>query len=45
VAHRHLGDPVPAVRIAALQTGAAIAIKGAPEQHAEGADIPGDEDG
>jgi tetratricopeptide (TPR) repeat protein len=30
---------------AALESHAAIAIKGAPEQHAEGADIPGDEDG
>jgi len=29
---------------AALQSRAAIAIKGAPEQHAEGATIPGDED-
>ena len=29
---------------AALQSRAAIAIKGAPEQHAEGANIPGDED-
>ena len=29
---------------AALGTGAAIAIKGAPEQHAEGANVPGDED-
>jgi tetratricopeptide (TPR) repeat protein len=28
----------------ALQSGAAIAIKGAPEQHAETADVPGDED-
>jgi tetratricopeptide (TPR) repeat protein len=30
---------------AALESHAAIAIKGAPEQHAEGATIPGDEDG
>jgi tetratricopeptide (TPR) repeat protein len=30
---------------AALEAHAAIAIKGAPEQHAEGANIPGDEDG
>jgi tetratricopeptide (TPR) repeat protein len=30
---------------AALESRAAIAIKGAPEQHAEGASIPGDEDG
>jgi tetratricopeptide (TPR) repeat protein len=30
---------------AALESRAAIAIKGAPEQHAEGANIPGDEDG
>ncbi len=30
---------------AALETRAPIAIKGAPEQHAEGANIPGDEDG
>jgi hypothetical protein len=30
---------------AALESRAAIAIKGAPEQHAEGADVPGDEDG
>jgi tetratricopeptide (TPR) repeat protein len=30
---------------AALESRAAIAIKGAPEQHAEGATIPGDEDG
>src|SRR5580704_178957 len=29
---------------AALESHAAIAIKGAPEQHAEGANIPGDED-
>jgi tetratricopeptide (TPR) repeat protein len=29
---------------AALEPGVAIAIKGAPEQHAEGANIPGDED-
>jgi hypothetical protein len=29
---------------AALESRAAIAIKGAPEQHAEGADIPGDDD-
>jgi len=29
---------------AALQTHAAIAVKGAPEQHAEGANAPGDED-
>ena len=29
---------------AALESHAAIAIKGAPEQHAEGADVPGDED-
>ena len=30
---------------AALESRAAIAIKGAPEQHAEGANAPGDEDG
>jgi tetratricopeptide (TPR) repeat protein len=30
---------------AALESRAAIVIKGAPEQHAEGADLPGDEDG
>ena len=30
---------------AALESRAAITIKGAPEQHAEGADIPGEEDG
>ena len=30
---------------AALESRAAIAIKGAPEQHAEGAIVPGDEDG
>jgi tetratricopeptide (TPR) repeat protein len=30
---------------AALESRATIAIKGAPEQHAEGASIPGDEDG
>ncbi|MGI8451344.1 MAG: tetratricopeptide repeat protein [Streptosporangiaceae bacterium] len=30
---------------AALEPRAAIAIKGAPEQHAEGANVPGDEDG
>ena len=30
---------------AALESRAAIAIKGAPEQHAEGANIPDDEDG
>jgi hypothetical protein len=30
---------------AALEPRATIAIKGAPEQHAEGASIPGDEDG
>jgi tetratricopeptide (TPR) repeat protein len=30
---------------AALEPNAAIAIKGAPEQHAEGASVPGDEDG
>jgi hypothetical protein len=30
---------------AALEPHAAIAIKGAPEQHAEGANAPGDEDG
>jgi len=30
---------------AGLESNAAIAIKGAPEQHAEGATIPGDEDG
>jgi hypothetical protein len=30
---------------AALEADAAIAIKDAPEQHAEGANIPGDEDG
>ena len=30
---------------AALESRAAIAIKGAPEQHAEGANIPEDEDG
>jgi tetratricopeptide (TPR) repeat protein len=29
----------------ALEARAAIAIKGAPEQHAEGANVPGDEDG
>jgi hypothetical protein len=29
---------------AALESRTAIAIKGAPEQHAEGADVPGDED-
>jgi len=29
---------------AALESRAAIAVKGAPEQHAEGANIPGDED-
>ena len=29
---------------AALESRATIAIKGAPEQHAEGADVPGDED-
>jgi tetratricopeptide (TPR) repeat protein len=30
---------------AALEARATIAIKGAPEQHAEGANVPGDEDG
>jgi tetratricopeptide (TPR) repeat protein len=30
---------------AALESRAAVAIKGAPEQHAEGANVPGDEDG
>jgi tetratricopeptide (TPR) repeat protein len=30
---------------AALESRAAISIKGAPEQHAEGATVPGDEDG
>jgi tetratricopeptide (TPR) repeat protein len=30
---------------AALELNAAIAINGAPEQHAEGANVPGDEDG
>jgi tetratricopeptide (TPR) repeat protein len=30
---------------AGLESRAAIAIKGAPEQHAEGANVPGDEDG
>jgi tetratricopeptide (TPR) repeat protein len=30
---------------AALEPGTPIAIKGAPEQHAEGANMPGDEDG
>jgi tetratricopeptide (TPR) repeat protein len=30
---------------AALESDATVAIKGAPEQHAEGANIPGDEDG
>ena len=30
---------------AALESHATIAIKGAPEQHAEGANVPGDEDG
>ena len=30
---------------AALEARAAITIKGAPEQHAEAADIPGEEDG
>jgi hypothetical protein len=30
---------------AALESRARIAIKGAPEQHAEGATVPGDEDG
>ena len=30
---------------AALESNATIAIKGAPERHAEGANIPGDEDG
>jgi tetratricopeptide (TPR) repeat protein len=30
---------------AALQSRAAIGIEGAPEQHAEGANVPGDEDG
>ena len=30
---------------AALESRATIAIKGAPEQHAEGANVPGDEDG
>src|ERR1700730_16810619 len=30
---------------AALESRAAIAIKGAPEHHAEGANVPGDEDG
>jgi hypothetical protein len=30
---------------AALEAHARVAIKGAPEQHAEGASIPGDEDG
>ena len=29
---------------AALDSRAAIAIEGAPEQHAEGANVPGDED-
>ena len=29
---------------AALESRAAIAIKGAPEHHAEGANVPGDED-
>ncbi len=30
---------------AALESNATIAIKGSPEQHAEGANVPGDEDG
>jgi hypothetical protein len=30
---------------ASLESRAAIAIKGAPEHHAEGANVPGDEDG
>ena len=30
---------------AALESHAAISVKGAPEQHAEGANVPGDEDG
>jgi hypothetical protein len=29
---------------AALESRATIAVKGAPEQHAEGANVPGDED-
>jgi tetratricopeptide (TPR) repeat protein len=43
--HEEIRKSVAELFDAALESRAAIAIKGAPEQHAEGADFPGDEDG
>ena len=40
-----IGKSVAELFDAGLESHAGIAIKGAPEQHAEGANIPGDEDG
>jgi hypothetical protein len=40
-----IGKSVAELFDAALESRAAIAVKGAPEQHAEGANGPGDEDG
>ena len=42
--HEEIRKSVAELFDAALETRAAISIKGAPEQHAEGANVPGDED-
>jgi tetratricopeptide (TPR) repeat protein len=42
--HEEIRKSVAELFDAALQSRAAITIKGAPEQHAEGANVPGDED-
>ena len=43
--HEEIRKSVAELFDAALESRAAIAIKGAPEQHAEEANVPGDEDG
>jgi tetratricopeptide (TPR) repeat protein len=45
VLHEEIRKSVAELFDAALESRATIAIKGAPEQHAEGADLPEDEDG
>ena len=42
--HEEIRKSVAELFDAALESRASIAIKGAPEQHAEGANVPGDED-
>jgi hypothetical protein len=43
--HEEIRKSVAELYNTALQSRARIAIKGAPEEHAEGADVPRDEDG